>query len=102
MGSNSKNIIHDEAFFVKYNYSICKFDIVKLWVRVPNHEIVHTTCSEMGWKFKLRWLSIEWTWFMIPMKLVEPIGKLVCKIMKLSLHFYELILPKEYYCSFIT
>jgi hypothetical protein len=28
------------------------------------------------------------------MKLVEPTAKLVCRIMKLSLHFCELILPK--------
>ena len=34
---------------------------------------------------------------MIPMKLIEPIAKLVRKIMKLSLQFCELILPKEYY-----
>ena len=33
---------------------------------------------------------------MIPVKLVETIVKLVDKIMKLSLHFYKLILPKEY------
>jgi hypothetical protein len=33
---------------------------------------------------------------MMPMKLVEYIAKLVCKIMKLTLHFYEFILPKEY------
>ena len=30
------------------------------------------------------------------MKLAEPITKLVWKIMKLSLYFYEFILPKEY------
>jgi hypothetical protein len=32
---------------------------------------------------------------MILVKSVEPIAKLVCKIMKLSLHFHEFILPKE-------
>ena len=31
------------------------------------------------------------------MKLVEPIAKLVCNIMKLSLHLCEFILPTEYY-----
>jgi hypothetical protein len=30
------------------------------------------------------------------MKLVQPIAKSVCKIIKLSLHFFKLILPKEY------
>ena len=33
------------------------------------------------------------------MTLVEPIAKFACKIMKLSLHFYEFIVPKEYYGS---
>jgi len=36
---------------------------------------------------------------MIPMKLVEPIARLVCKIMKLSLQFCEFILPKENICN---
>jgi hypothetical protein len=39
--------------------------------------------------------------FMISMKSVEPIAKLVCKIMKLSLHFCEFILPEEYMCRFL-
>ena len=30
------------------------------------------------------------------MESVEPIAKLVSKIMKLSLHFYDFILSKEY------
>jgi hypothetical protein len=30
------------------------------------------------------------------MELLEPIAKLVYKIIKLSLHFYEFILPKAY------
>ena len=30
------------------------------------------------------------------MKLVEPIPKSVCKFMKLSYHFCEFVLPKEY------
>jgi hypothetical protein len=33
---------------------------------------------------------------MIPMKLVEPVAKSARKIMKLSLHFREFILPKEF------
>jgi hypothetical protein len=32
-----------------------------------------------------------------PNELIEPIAKLVCKIMKLSSHLCELILPKEYF-----
>ena len=32
---------------------------------------------------------------MIPVELVEPIAKLVSKIMKLSLIFFEFFLPKE-------
>lgn len=33
---------------------------------------------------------------MVPVKLLEAIAKSVCKIMKLSLQFYKLILLKEY------
>jgi len=36
---------------------------------------------------------------MIPMKLVEPIPKLVCEIIKLSLHLFEVISPEEYHDS---
>ena len=64
----------------------CRCQIIKLF----------TTCSEIGWKFKLNWLSIYCTWFTIPMKLVEPIAKVIHKIVKLSLHFSKFILPKEY------
>ena len=32
---------------------------------------------------------------MYSMKLIEPIAKMICKIMNLSLHFCELSLPKE-------
>ena len=34
---------------------------------------------------------------MMPMNLVEPIAKWICKIMKLSVHLCEFILPKEEY-----
>ena len=33
---------------------------------------------------------------MIPMELVEPIAKLICKLIKISFHLFEFILPNEY------
>lgn len=54
-----------------------------------------TTSSEIGWKVKLIWFCICWTWFMIPINLAEPIPKLVCSSMKLSLHFGVFILPPK-------
>ena len=59
-----------------------------------------TTWNKIGWKFDLNWLSTYWTWFTIPMILVRPISKLVCKIMKLSLHLCEFILPKVLYAIY--
>lgn len=38
---------------------------------------------------------------MIPLELVEPVAKLICKIMKLRLHFCEFILLKEYIMDMI-
>jgi hypothetical protein len=39
---------------------------------------------------------------MIPMKLVEPMTKFICKIMKLSLHFREFILTQELVCIAVS
>lgn len=57
-----------------------------LWNCEYGYEIMKlfTRGSKIGWKFILYWLSTKQTSFMIPIKLVEPISKLVCKIVKFS------------------
>jgi hypothetical protein len=75
-----------------------------LWSCEYGYQIMKllTTCSDIRWKFKSNKVSIQWSWFMIPMKLVELIAKLVCKIMNLSLHLCEFILQKSSFTSNAT
>ena len=49
----------------------------------------------ISWKVKLKQLSKLWTRFTIPTKLVNHVAKLICKIMKFSLHFCKFIFRKE-------
>jgi hypothetical protein len=55
-------------------HEFIQFMIVILWSCEYRYHIMKlfTTCSEIGWKFNLNWFSIQRTWFMVPMKLIEP------------------------------
>lgn len=55
-----------------------------------------TTCSESGWKLKSDQLFRQWTRFMFPMELVEPIAKLVYWSWNWLWTAMKVILLKEY------
>jgi hypothetical protein len=62
-----------------------KLILVKLWIRTQNHEVVYDIYTKIGWKLKLEpVVYVNKFGFLMPIKLVEPIAKLVCKIMKKS------------------
>lgn len=88
----------ENSYAIFFEKKIILFMKLILWRYEYGYQIMKlfTTCHEIDWKLKLNWLSLKWTWFMISMELVEPIAKLVPKLMKSSLPLREFVLPKEY------
>ena len=82
---------------------LCEIQIYNLWnwvCEAVNMGTKSWSCSQheikIGWKINYFYYYLYndlGSWFQ--WKLVEPIAKLVCKIMKLGLHLCEFVLPKE-------